>query len=174
MRNRTVALAGSAIFLVAAPGTVAGLIPWWISGWRVQMQYQGPGLLAALLGLSLIAFGAAILLDSFVRFAWQGFGTPAPIAPTRSLVLAGLYRFVRNPMYIAVVILILGQALLLGQASLLAYAAFVWLACHTFVLAYEEPTLLRAYGEEYEIYRRNVGRWLPRLTPWRPHDLQVD
>jgi protein-S-isoprenylcysteine O-methyltransferase Ste14 len=165
MRNRTAALAGTVLFLIVAPGTVAVVAPWWITGWRAAPPFFGT-IAIPILGLVLIALGAAGLLDSFVRFAWQGLGTPAPIAPTRHLVVGGLYRFVRNPMYVAVTALIFGQALLLGQTSLLIYGAVVWLAFHIFVLAYEEPTLLRTYGDEYESYRRRVPRWIPRLTPW--------
>ena len=107
------------------------------------------------------------LLDSFARFALEGLGTPAPIAPPRNLVVSGLYRHVRNPIYVAVVAVILGQAVLFADWRLLGYGALIWLAFHTFVLAYEEPTLRQSYGAEYESYRANVPRWLPRLTPWR-------
>jgi len=92
---------------------------------------------------------------------------PAPIAPTRNLVVSGLYRYVRNPIYVAVVGVILGQAVLFADWRLLGYGALIWLAFHIFVLAYEEPTLRQSYGTEYESYRANVPRWLPRLTPWR-------
>ena len=92
--------------------------------------------------------------------------TPAPIAPTKTLVVNGSYRFVRNPMYVAVGSLVLGQALLFGSAAVLVYGVVVWLAVHAFVIGYEEPTLSRAYGEQYDRYRRNVRRWIPRLTPW--------
>jgi protein-S-isoprenylcysteine O-methyltransferase Ste14 len=136
-----------------------------MTGWRAAAPFFGTSAIP-ILGLVLIALGAGGLLDSFVRFAWQGLGTPAPIAPTRHLVISGLYRFVRNPMYVAVTALVLGQALLLAHTSLLIYGAVVWLAFHIFVLAYEEPTLLRTFGDEYESYRRHVPRWIPRLTPW--------
>jgi protein-S-isoprenylcysteine O-methyltransferase Ste14 len=165
MRNRPAALAGTALFLIAAPGTVAGFVPWWMTGWRAEAPFFGTNAFP-ILGLLLVALGAAGLLDSFARFAWQGLGTPAPIAPTRHLVISGLYRFVRNPMYVAVTALIFGQALLFGRTSLLVYGAVVWLAFHLFVLAYEEPTLRQTYGDEYEAYRRRVPRWIPRLTPW--------
>jgi protein-S-isoprenylcysteine O-methyltransferase Ste14 len=81
-------------------------------------------------------------------------------------VVTGSYRFVRNPMYVAVVSLILGQALLFGNAAVLVYGLAVWLTVHVFVLSYEEPTLSRDYGEQYERYRSNVRRWIPRATPW--------
>lgn len=114
----------------------------------------------------LIIAGVPGIVVSFVRFALEGFGTPAPIAPTRKLVVTGLYRYVRNPMYIAVVAVIFGQALLLGDARVIWYGALFWLACHVFVLVYEEPTLKRTFGGEYESFRANVPRWIPRSTPW--------
>ena len=101
----------------------------------------------------------------FARFAIVGRGVPAPVAPTATLVVSGLYRHCRNPMYVAVVGAILGQALLFGSASLLLYAAIVWLAFHLFVLGYEEPTLSRQFTN-YGDYRRHVPRWIPRLRPW--------
>ena len=107
------------------------------------------------------------LVDLFWRFALQGLGTPASIAPTRKLVVTGLYRYVRNPMYVAVVSVIMGQAVLLGDARLIGYGALFWLACHLFVVLYEEPTLEQTFGPEYRSYRANVPRWLPRLLPWR-------
>jgi protein-S-isoprenylcysteine O-methyltransferase Ste14 len=94
-------------------------------------------------------------------------GTPAPIAPTQNLVVTGLYRYVRNPIYVALVAVILGQAVLFGDWRLLLYGALVFVAFHIFVLAYEEPTLMESFGAEYETYRANVSRWIPRLTPWR-------
>ena len=114
----------------------------------------------------LVLPAALLLLDAFARFAWEGRGTPAPIAPTESLVASGPYRFVRNPMYVAVVSLILGQGLLFGSAATLAYGAIVWLTVHLFVVFYEEPTLSAAHPT-YGAYRAAVPRWLPRLTPWK-------
>ena len=107
------------------------------------------------------------MVDSFARFALQGLGTPAPIAPTQRLVVTGLYRYVRNPIYIAVVAVIFGQALLFGDWRLLWYGALLWLAFHLFVVMYEEPTLKESFGAEYEAFRINVPRWIPRLTAWR-------
>jgi protein-S-isoprenylcysteine O-methyltransferase Ste14 len=94
-------------------------------------------------------------------------GTPAPIAPTQNLVVTGLYRYVRNPIYVALVAVILGQAVLFGDQRLLGYGVLVWLAFHAFVVGYEEPALVRRFGTEYEDFRANVPRWIPRLTPWR-------
>jgi protein-S-isoprenylcysteine O-methyltransferase Ste14 len=105
-------------------------------------------------------------LDSFIRFAIKGLGTPAPVFPTRHLVVTGLYRYVRNPMYVAVVITILGQGLIFGNAALLEYGGLIWLLFHLFVLIYEEPTLRASFGFEYEHFCTGVPRWIPRFRPW--------
>ena len=96
----------------------------------------------------------------------QGRGTQAPIYPTATLVVSGAYRYVRNPMYLAVMALIAGQGLLIGSLPLLIYALAFGIVTHLFVLAYEEPTLRSTYGAQYEAYAADVRRWLPRLTPW--------
>jgi protein-S-isoprenylcysteine O-methyltransferase Ste14 len=119
-----------------------------------------------ILGGALITGGAAFLIHAFARFVIEGIGTPAPIAPTERLVVGGVYRYVRNPMYLAVGATIVGQALLLGQWELLAYAALFFAIVATFVITYEEPTLKRQFGADYEAYRRAVPGWLPRLHPW--------
>jgi protein-S-isoprenylcysteine O-methyltransferase Ste14 len=102
-----------------------------------------------LAGGILITLGTVGLLDSFRRFAVQGLGTPAPVFPTRHLVMTGLYRYVRNPMYVAVVSAIIGQALIFGNMRLVEYGGLVWLLFHLFVLVYEEPTLRATFGAEY-------------------------
>ncbi len=162
------AVLGSIIFFVIAPCTVAGLVPYWISRW----QFMPPFLDAEptrLVGAALTVGGAAVLIDSFARFALQGLGTPAPVLPTRHLVVSGLYRHVRNPMYVGVVSAILGQALLFADIRLLLYGALVWLASHTFVVLYEEPTLARTFGAQYEAFRAHVPHWIPRMIPWAAH-----
>jgi len=108
-----------------------------------------------------------MLLDSFARFAVQGLGTPAPVFPTKHLVVTGLYRYVRNPMYVGVIAVIVGQGLLFGDRRVLEYGALVWLAFHLFVLSYEEPNLRRTFGDEYREFCRNVPRWVPRAKPWK-------
>ena len=113
------------------------------------------------LGVLFIAAGLPVLLESFARFALEGRGTPAPVLPAARLVVHGFYRYVRNPMYVAVVSVILGQALLLGDVWLLLYAMLVWSGFHLFVLLYEEPKLHGTYGAEYEAYCARVRRWLP-------------
>jgi protein-S-isoprenylcysteine O-methyltransferase Ste14 len=123
--------------------------------------------LLRIVGMVSILAGFPVLLDSFARFALEGLGTPAPVFPTRHLIVTGWYRYVRNPMYVAVVSSIVGQALLLGDVHVLEYGAAVWLVAHLFVLAYEEPKMRSTFGEEYREFCANVPRWFPRLTPWR-------
>jgi protein-S-isoprenylcysteine O-methyltransferase Ste14 len=113
----------------------------------------------------LIIAGLTPAVHAFVEFANAG-GTPMPLAPTRHLVVTRFNRYVRNPMYVGLLVAILGQALLFGSVGMLAYAAVVWAATASFVQWYEEPTLSRRYGIAYETYRRNVPAWIPRLRPW--------
>jgi protein-S-isoprenylcysteine O-methyltransferase Ste14 len=162
----TMHILGSALFFVVAPGVVAGLIPWWMTGWEFQPPFFDVRA-TRVVGMMLIAAGLPGLVDSFARFALQGLGTPAPIAPTQNLVVKGLYRHVRNPMYMAVVAVILGQAILFGDWRLMTYGAIMWLVFHIFVLSYEEPVLAQSFGTQYENFRANVPRWIPRLSPWR-------
>lgn len=164
--RRTFAIAGSATFLIIAPGTIAGYVPWLICRWHVQEPLAGI-FAFRILGVLLMAAGLLVLLDSFARFALQGLGTPAPIFPTRHLIVSGLYRYVRNPMYVAVVSLILGQGLFFGNLRVLEYGIAIWGAFHLFVLLYEEPTLKNTYGSEYDTFCANVRRWVPRLRPWK-------
>jgi len=161
--KRSGALLATAAFLCLAPGMVAGLIPWWISRWKVQPSFFGLEPLRWI-GVLLIVLSLPVLLESFGRFAVEGLGTPAPVLPTQHLVVKGFYRYVRNPMYVAVASIILGQALLLGNSYLLFYGAVVWTAFHAFVLSYEEPKLLSTYGAEYQAYCGRVRRWLPHAT----------
>ena len=107
------------------------------------------------------------MIESFVRFVVKGFGTPAPVAPPKRLIVSGFYKHVRNPMYVGVVAAVLGQALVLGEVRLVWYAAIVWVVFHLFVMLYEEPILRVTFGDEYEQFCANVPRWFPRLTPWR-------
>jgi protein-S-isoprenylcysteine O-methyltransferase Ste14 len=165
-RSRIAPITGAVIFLFVAPGVVAGLIPYWISGWQVGSPLGGIELLRWL-GVLLLLPGGVLLAETFARFALQGRGTPAPVYPTETLVVTGSYRFVRNPMYVAVVSLILGQGLLFGNLAVLAYGAAIWLIVHLFVIGYEEPTLREQFPDDYPTFAAGVPRWVPRLTPWR-------
>jgi protein-S-isoprenylcysteine O-methyltransferase Ste14 len=169
VRKRTAAV-GNAVFFLLAPGVVVGLIPWLLTdGWQVRepLPYWVP---MRVLGGILLVAGLIVLVGAFVRFVVEGFGTPAPVAAPERLVVGGVYRYVRNPMYVAVLAAIVGQALLLGQLGLLLYAAAAWLVVATFVSFYEEPTLTRRFGADYEAYRRAVPAWWPRLRPWKPSE----
>ena len=160
--KKTSAAAGSALFFALAPGVVAGVIPWWITRWEVRQPSYGAPL--RIVGVALLVAGVVVLVHAFGRFVVEGAGTPAPIAPTERLVVGGLYRYVRNPMYLAVLAAVIGQALVLGQPALFVYAALLFGIVAAFVRWYEEPVLQRRYGEEYEAYKRAVPAWWPR---WR-------
>src|SRR5438270_8274503 len=163
--RRPTAILASFVFLLLAPGFVAGVVPWWISHWRMHPAWLGISALR-IIGVLLILVGLPMILDSFARFAIQGLGTPAPVLPTRHLVVTGLCRHVRNPMYVGVVAVIIGQGLVFAEARLLIYGAIVWLGFHLFVLGYEEPKLRATFGREYENLCKNVPRWIPRLRAW--------
>jgi protein-S-isoprenylcysteine O-methyltransferase Ste14 len=154
-------------FFVVAPGTVVGLIPWLITHWQFQSPLPGWDA-ARVVGAVLVAAGLVPAVSAFAEFVKAG-GTPVPAAPTERLVVSGFNRYVRNPMYVGMLLMIIGQALLFGNLWLLAYAAASWAVPAAFVRFYEEPTLARTYGTEYEEYRRAVPAWLPRLRPWTPH-----
>ena len=149
---------GSVLFLFAAPGVMAGAVPWLLTTWHSG----GTWVSLQVVGVVLIAAGAVVLLHAFARFVTEGIGTPAPVAPTEQLVVGGLYRYVRNPMYVAVTATIVGQALVLGRPMLLAYAALFLLVVSAFVRFYEEPVLRQRYGAQFDAYRRAVPGWLPR------------
>ena len=161
----TVATAGSTLFFVAAPGLVAGLVPYVLTGWE-SADPLAHWWIARVVGAGLLAVGVAVLVSSFVSFVVEGRGTPAPVAPTDRLVVGGLYRYVRNPMYVAVTTTIVGQALLIGKLGLVAYAAVVATAMTLFTVGYEQPVLERRYGAQYAEYRRAVRAWWPRRHPW--------
>ncbi len=163
--TRARAAAGSLVFLLLAPGIVAGVVPWWLTGWDARSGFPWP---VRAQGAALLVLGCLVLVHAFARFVVEGVGTPAPIAPTEQLVVGGLYRYVRNPMYLAVTATIVGQTLLLGRLKLLLYAAVFMAVVVAFVRGYEEPSLTRKYGERYAAYRRAVPGWWPRRRPWKP------
>lgn len=165
--RRTPAAVISAVWFALAPGLVAGLIPWWLTGWRVHPigAFELP---LRVFGIALTVVGAVVLLHAFARFVVEGLGTPVPLAAPERLVVGGLYRYVRNPMYLAVLATIIGQACALGQFWLIGYAAIVAVVTAGFVHLYEEPELGRRFGARYQEYRHAVRRWWPRLHAWRP------
>jgi protein-S-isoprenylcysteine O-methyltransferase Ste14 len=137
----------SVVHFALAPGVVVGLVPWAMTGWNPQTPpWSSPPL--RVLGAAMIAVGVAVLVRLFVRFVTDGLGTPAPLVPTRHLVV--------------------GQALLLGRAGLLVYAAAVWATVAAFVRWYEEPALHERFAGSYDEYRVAVPAWWPRMHPWAP------
>jgi len=151
------------VFGCVAPGTLAGWLPVYLAGGFAAVPRWGAAQWTA---LPLIAAGAAALVHAFAQFVVIGFGTPFHFDAPKRLVLAGLYRWVRNPMYVAVTAANAGWALLFASRDLAAYAALVWLGFHLFVVFVEEPALRARFGPPYDAYQRAVPRWLPR--PPRP------
>jgi protein-S-isoprenylcysteine O-methyltransferase Ste14 len=157
-RSRLRAIAGSAGFvLVGGPTLVAGLVPWLLTRWEADDQPAG----LKVLGVLVMIVGGALVLETTARFAFQGRGTPAPWAPPERFVERGSYRFVRSPMYLGVLLLVVGQGLLLGREVLYLWAAGAWVMFTAFLVLYEEPQLRRRFGDDYDDYRRRVRRWLP-------------
>jgi len=147
------------------PGLFAGYVPWRFFGLaHVQIDLNRP---AHIVGLIAVAVGAALLITCIWEFARSGRGTLAPVDPPRELVVRGLYRYVRNPMYLSVTMIVLGEVLLTRSRGLLIYWAVWFVAVNLFVMGYEEPTLRRRFGESYERYTKEVGRWLPRVRQTR-------
>ncbi len=157
------AAVGSAIFFVLAPGSTAGLVPWLLTGWRHDDRIGVLDVVGAVVALA----GLAVAVAAFVQFVREGRGTPAPVAPTQELVVGGLYRYVRNPMYVAVASMIAGQAMIFHSVPVLVWLGVFLVAVVSFVTWYEEPTLRRTYGESFDRYRRAVPGWWPQLRPWR-------
>ena len=161
MRDVAPAAWGSALFFLIAPGVVAGVVPWAVTRYTDWAELP-----IALFGLVIIALGLAALVACFVQFVLEGRGTPAPVAPTEKLVVGGLYRWVRNPMYLAVGMIIIGQAVAFASVGVLVWFGLFAVAVVSFVTAYEQPTLRRTHGASYDAYCRAVPAWWPRLTPW--------
>jgi protein-S-isoprenylcysteine O-methyltransferase Ste14 len=163
MRQRDAALA-SAAFFVVAPGTLAGLGPWLITRWEITESGAGWRVVQAL-GVLLIVVGIVPPVHAFVEFVRAG-GTPMPIAAPKRLVVTGFNRYIRNPMYAGLLLVVVGQAVLFGSLNVLLYGLVAWAVVASFVLIYEEPTLTRQFGTDYLAYKRNVRAWWPRLRPW--------
>src|SRR5829696_6944501 len=163
MGRRARAAIGSAVFFVVAPLVFGGLMPWVLAGWELADDFP---LSFRVVGAVLALAGAVFVVATFTRFVIEGLGTPAPVAPTEHLVVGGVYRYVRNPMYIAVLAVIAGQALFIGKPAILLYAALFWAVVASFVRLYEEPALTQRFGDEYREHKRTVPAWVPRRTPF--------
>lgn len=153
------------VFTVVVPGTFGVYIPMAIAR-GTGARAGGVGLFW-LLGFGLLILGALIYLICVMEFAVRGRGTPAPIDAPKRLVVGGLYQYVRNPMYVGVLSVVLGWTFLSRSLELLGYAALLALCFHAFIRLYEEPTLAKQFGPEYEAYLASVGRWLPKLPDRR-------
>ena len=164
--RRSAAVVTSVLWFVLTGGTGAVLVPWWLTGWQARHPFPYWGVVQAV-GVVLIVAGLSAPLHVFVQFVRAG-GTPMPGAMTTRLVVTGLNRYVRNPIYLGAVTIFVGEALLLGRLSLLLYAVAAWVGIAAFVRWYEEPALVRRFGADYQVYRRGVPAWLPRLHPWDP------
>ena len=153
------------IFTILVPGTVLGIIPWLLLRWSGEAVM--PALSIWLIGLLPLLIGVVLYFWCAGAFTFIGKGTPAPIDAPIFLVREGPYQWVRNPMYIAVLAVVIGEAILFHALVLVGFALLAWVMVHLFVVFYEEPTLRKAFGAEYDTFRTNVPRWIPRLTPWR-------
>lgn len=151
----------SALWAALLPGLFAGYVPWRFFGLaQVRLDLRNP---AHLLGVLCIAVGAVLLVTCIGEFANRGRGTLSPVDPPRVLVVRGLYRYVRNPMYLSVTLIVLGELLLTRSRGLLVYWAVWFVAVNLFVIGYEEPALRKRFGADYERYKHEVGRWIPRF-----------
>ncbi len=141
------------------PGLFAGYLPWRYFGLaHVQLALRNP---FHVLGLMCIGCGVGLLAICIWQFAYSGRGTLAPVDPPRQLVVRGPYRYVRNPMYLSVTVIVLGELLLTRSLALLTYWSIWFAVVNLFVIGYEEPTLRRQFGTSYERYAKTVGRWIP-------------
>ena len=160
--QRTIAVLGSAVFFVVAPFTLAGLVPWSITGWQLRPPFLGLELTRGI-GAIMILAGVPGLVDAFARFALQGLGTPAPIAPPRNLVVTGLYRYVRNPIYLGALLALVGHVFWSGSVLVITYFLCYVIAFHILITVFEEPVLRNKFGAVYEEYLQQVPPWIPRL-----------
>ena len=149
------------IFSILVPGTVAFVIPWFLLQQLWGLVFMFPSVW--LVGFLPLLLGVGLYLWCAGEFTFVGKGTPAPIDAPKYLVTQGPYQWVRNPMYLAVLSIVIGEAILFRSYLLVGYALLVWAVVHMFVVFVEEPTLRHQFGESYETYLRTVPRWLPRF-----------
>lgn len=164
--HRSTATAVSVAWGAALGGTFGWLLPYLLGDWRFHRPLPWWGV-AQTAGVVLIGLGLVPQVRSFVDFIRSG-GTPVPAAAPPRLVVSGFYRYVRNPIYVGFLVVLLGETLLFGSLGMLEYTALAWCVGAAGVRFYEEPTLARKFGAEYQAYRRAVRAWIPRLRPWTP------
>jgi protein-S-isoprenylcysteine O-methyltransferase Ste14 len=162
--SRRTSIVVSVLFTVfGGPGFILVYIPWWMTHFQVPKEEPAWQVLIAAV---MIGPGLIPLFASMLRFITEGRGTLVPAVPTERLVVSGLYRYVRNPMYVGVLTTLAGETVLFAAHQMVNYLIVVLILVHLFVVLYEEPTLARRHPEDYPRYKRNVPRWLPRLKPW--------
>lgn len=145
------------VFTVLQPGLVAVVIPYYILGGETNLEK--PWQLHTILGMIVFAFGLTVMLRCILQFALEGKGTLSPIDPTKRLVVRGLYRYSRNPMYVGVMMILIGEAIFTQSATLWIYPAIIFIAFHLFIMLHEEPRLRKDFGQEYLLYCEKVRRW---------------
>lgn len=147
-------------FTILQPGLVAGLIPFWILGEKVKSTLSQPFQFYHYIGVMLFLIGLVIMLSCIINFAVKGRGTLSPVDPTKLLVISGLYKFSRNPMYVGVMMILIGEAIFYQSVYLWIYLILVYIAFNIFIMLHEEPRLKKDFGEEYSKYCQKVRRWV--------------
>ena len=147
-------------FTIIHPGLVVGLFPYWILGDKMNIQFSQPLQFYQYFGIALFLIGLVIMFACIIRFAVEGRGTLSPADPTKKLVIKGLYKYSRNPMYVGVMLMLIGEAVCFGSYNLWIYSVFIFLAFNLFIILVEEPRLRKDFGEEYDQYCKKTGRWM--------------
>ncbi len=164
--------------ILLLPGMVLGVIPatlLWLGGldsFRIWQSFPGPKLILPIVGIISISLGLSLMVATIRLFVTVGKGTLAPWEPTQKLVVQGVYRHVRNPMISGVILVLLGEALLTASLPLFCWFLVAALINAAYIPLSEEPGLVKRFGEDYLIYKRNVPRWVPRWTPWEGGEAQ--
>ena len=147
-------------FTIIQPGLVAGLFPYWILGDLFAKVFAEPFYWHKYIAIFVFVVGFFIMVNCILQFAIEGRGTLSPIDPTKRLVIKGLYKYSRNPMYVGVVLILIGETIFFTSRSLLGYSVFIFICFNLFVILVEEPRLRRDFSSEYSIYCKKVRRWI--------------
>ena len=145
-------------FTILQPGIVAGLVPYWIL--RGELSVSRSWQFTHYAGIVIFLIGLIIMLHCIINFAVKGRGTLSPADPTKRLVISGLYKYSRNPMYVGVMLILVGESMYFRSQSLWMYSFFIFIAFNLFIAGFEEPRLRRDFGEEYQAYCKRVSRWI--------------